>query len=162
VQKKKVLVVDDDEAIRAVIEYNLREAGLEVISAANAEAGWETYRRDAPDLVVTDVRMAGMSGLDLVAKIRQADPAALIIVLTAYGTVRQAVEAMKCGAYDYLTKPFDRDTLKMTVRKAIEFSSVRAENRRLRTELRGRFSLRVSWARAPRWRPSSSFSPAWQ
>jgi len=141
VLKRKVLLVDDDEGIRAVLEYNLKEVGLDVISAPSAEGGWKLFRSDAPDLVITDVRMAGMSGMDLLSRIRSADPAALVIVITAYGTIQQAVEAMKKGAYDYVTKPFDRDALKMTVRKAIEFASVRQENRQLRTELKGRFSL---------------------
>ncbi len=140
-QKKKVLVVDDDEAIRAVLEYNLEEAGLEVISASDAEAGWKLFRAEAPDLVITDVRMAGMSGMDLLSRVRQADPAAIVIVITAYGTVQQAVEAMKRGAHDYVTKPFDRDTLKLTVRKALDFSSVRQENKQLRSQLEERFSL---------------------
>ncbi|MBI4583533.1 MAG: sigma-54-dependent Fis family transcriptional regulator [Planctomycetes bacterium] len=139
--RKKVLVVDDDEAIRAVLEYNLQESGLEVVSAPDAEAGWKLFQGDAPDLVITDVRMAGLSGMDLLAQIRQADPAAVVIVITAYGSVQQAVEAMKRGAHDYVTKPFDRDALKLTVRKALEFSSVRQENRMLRTELCGQFSL---------------------
>ncbi len=139
--KRKVLLVDDDEGIRAVLEYNLKEVGLDVISAPSAEGGWKLFRSDAPDLVITDVRMAGMSGMDLLSRIRSADPAALVIVITAYGTIQQAVEAMKKGAYDYVTKPFDRDALKMTVRKALEFASVRQENRQLRTELKGRFSL---------------------
>jgi len=141
VLKRKVLLVDDDEGIRAVLEYNLKEVGLDVISAPSAEGGWKLFRSDAPDLVITDVRMAGMSGMDLLSRIRSADPAALVIVITAYGTIQQAVEAMKKGAYDYVTKPFDRDALKMTVRKALEFASVRQENRQLRTELKGRFSL---------------------
>jgi two-component system NtrC family response regulator len=85
--------------------------------------------------------MAGMSGMDLLGRIREADPGALVIVITAYGSVQQAVEAMRKGAHDYLTKPFDREALKMTVRKALEFSSIRQENKRLRTELQERFSI---------------------
>ncbi|MBI4603145.1 MAG: sigma-54-dependent Fis family transcriptional regulator, partial [Planctomycetes bacterium] len=139
--KRKVLIVDDDEAIRAVLEYNLEDLGLEVASEASAEAGWDRFQAEAPDLVITDVRMAGMSGLDLLERIRGADPSALVIVVTAYGSVGQAVEAMKKGAHDYLTKPFDRDALKLTVRKALEFSVLRLENRRLRSELSERFGL---------------------
>ena len=137
----QVLAVDDDEAIRAVLEHNLEELGLSVVTAESGEKGWELFQSEAPDLVITDVRMAGMSGMDLLSHIMEADPTALVIVITAYGSVQQAVEAIKAGAYDYLTKPFDRDTLKLTVRKALEFSSVRLENRRLRLELTDRFSL---------------------
>jgi two-component system NtrC family response regulator len=136
-----VLVVDDDDSIRAVLDYNLKEMGHDAISAARAEAGWEVFQREAPDLVITDVRMAGMSGLDLLSRIRATDPAALVIVVTAYGSIQQAVEAIKKGAYDYLTKPFDREALKITVRKALEFSAVRQENKRLRAALEERFSV---------------------
>ncbi len=138
---KKVLIVDDDESIRAVLEHNLNELGLSVAAAESGEKGWELFQSEAPDLVITDVRMTGMSGMDLLRRVCRANPAALVVVITAYGDVRQAVEAMKAGAYDYLTKPFDRDALKLCVRKALEFSSVRLENRRLRRELSGRFSL---------------------
>jgi two-component system NtrC family response regulator len=137
----KVLVVDDDESIRTVLEFNVKELGFEVLAAENAEKGWEVFKRDRPDLVLTDVRMEGMSGLDLLAAVRQADPGALVIVMTAYGSVKQAVEAMKQGAYDYVTKPFDRESLRLTVRKAAEFAVMRRENARLRSEISGRFTL---------------------
>jgi two-component system NtrC family response regulator len=139
--QKTILIADDDEAIRAVVAHNLQEMGLTVIEAKSAEEGWEIFEKESPDLVITDVRMAGISGMELLTRLRDADPFALVIVITAYGSVEQAVEAMKAGAYDYVTKPFDRDALKLTVRKALEFCSVRLENRRLRLELSDRFSL---------------------
>lgn len=147
--KRKVLVVDDDESIRAVLDYNLKELGHEVLSASSAEVGWEVFRSESPDLVITDVRMAGMSGLDLLSRIRAADPTAIVIVVTAYGSIQQAVEAIKKGAHDYLTKPFDRGALKITVRKALEFSSVRQENKRLRAALEERFSLSRMIGKSP-------------
>lgn len=133
----RVLVVDDDETIRTVLDFNLRELGLEVTLCPDAEKAWSEFRRQPPDLTITDVRMDGMNGLDLLATIREIDPEAIVIVMTAYGSVEQAVEAMKRGAFDYLTKPFDRDSLRLTIRKAIELAVMRRENARLREVIAG-------------------------
>jgi len=137
----RVLVVDDDESIRAVLGFQLEELGLDVTLAASAEEAWKLFEGDSHDLVVTDVRMSGMSGLELLDRLRGRDPEPLVIVMTAYGSVRQAVDAMKRGAHDYLTKPFDRDSVRLAVRKAIEFAKIRSENTALRRELRDRYSF---------------------
>jgi nitrogen regulation protein NR(I) len=138
---RAVLIVDDDPAIRQVLEYNLEQEGYAVRQAGSAEEGWESFAAQEPDLVITDVRMAGKSGLDLLARIKQRRPDEPVIVVTAYGNVAEAVEAMKRGAYDYVAKPFDRDALKLTIRKALEYSEVRRENIALKEELRHKFGI---------------------
>lgn len=132
---KNVLVIEDDISLRRVIEFTLEEAGCLVRAAETAEQGLEIFQGMQPAVVVTDIQMPGMSGYDVLKTIKQDAPDTLVVVVTAYGTVEKAVEAMKLGAYDYLTKPFSRDELRMVVEKAFSFSSLKQENTRLREEL---------------------------
>ena len=105
--KKCILVVEDEEKLRRVIELQLTSAGFEVEKASSAEEGLR--RADRADLVLTDLRLPGMNGLELLAQIRRQNMHAPVIVMTAFGTVETAVEAMKCGANDFLMKPFSLD-----------------------------------------------------
>ncbi|MCW9050678.1 MAG: sigma-54 dependent transcriptional regulator [Deltaproteobacteria bacterium] len=134
---QKILVIDDDASLRRVTEFNLQEAGYDVQTASDGRAGVGLFKRWRPDMVITDVQMPGMSGYEVLEAVLKIDPQTLVIIVTAYSTVEQAVEAMKVGAYDYLAKPFGRDQLSMTVAKAFEYSSLRKENRQLKDELSG-------------------------
>jgi two-component system NtrC family response regulator len=138
---KTVLLIDDDESLRRVLEYNLREDGYQVVTAADGRSGLQRFQEAAVDLVVTDVRMPEMDGVALLTHLKAMQPDLPVIVLTAHGTIDSAVEAMKVGAFDYLTKPFSRDQLKASVRKALELGALASENRQLRQIVRERFSF---------------------
>lgn len=139
--KQTVLVIDDDESLRRVIEYTLHEAGYRVLTAVEGEAGLRAFTREEPAVVVTDIQMPGLSGYEVLKRIKAERPETLVIVITAYGTVEKAVEAMKLGAYDYLTKPFSRDELRMVVAKAFSFRGLQEENLRLKEELTDRLDF---------------------
>ena len=135
-----VLLVDDDASLRQVIEYTLREHGHSVVAVS---AGTEALRRidEGFDLVVTDVMLGDMSGLEVLAQTRARTPHTAVIVITAYGAIQDAVQAMKLGAHDYLTKPFDLEALALVVEKALRYRALTQENLRLRAELVDQFSF---------------------
>ena len=133
--KAKILVIDDDTSLRRVLEYNLQEEGYDVAAAASGEEGFRLFKQLQPDLVITDMKMSGMDGLKVLKSIKESSADTLVIIITAFGTVDVAVEAMKAGAYDYITKPFNREALKLTVKKALQFSGLAEENKRLKDEL---------------------------
>jgi two-component system NtrC family response regulator len=137
----KILLADDDESLRKVIEFNLEQEGYEIITASDGAAALELYDEHAPDLVITDIKMPGLDGIELLKEIRRRDMEKLVIVITAFGAIDTAIEAMKLGAYDYITKPFNRDELKLVVRKAVELKKLRSRTRHLESELIDRFSF---------------------
>ncbi|HKI52371.1 MAG TPA: sigma-54 dependent transcriptional regulator [Geothermobacteraceae bacterium] len=132
---KSILLIDDDDSLRRVTEYNLSQSGYRVETASNGQNGLELFRRQRPAMVVTDVQMPDISGIEVLRAVKQERPETLVIVVTAFGTVEKAVEAMRLGAFDYLTKPFCRDALCLTVEKAFAYRDLREENVRLRLEL---------------------------
>jgi two-component system NtrC family response regulator len=133
--KPKILIIDDDTSLRRVLEYNLQEAGYLVSAAASGEDGLRLFSEERPALVISDMKMPGMDGMQVLKAIKEISPETLVIMITAFGTVDVAVEAMKAGAYDYITKPFNRDQLRLTVAKALQFSCLAVENKRLKSEL---------------------------
>jgi DNA-binding NtrC family response regulator len=135
-----VLVVDDDESLRSVIEYSLRERGHTVVAVGSGSAALQRLS-EGFDLVITDVLMGDMSGMDVLAEAKARSPQTAVIVITAYGAIEDAVRAMKLGALDYLTKPFDLEALALVVEKALRYRALAAENLRLRSELAERFSF---------------------
>lgn len=149
---KTVLVIDDDDSLRRVVEYNLHEDGYRVITAADGTMGLQAFQAQPVDLVLTDIRMPEMDGLELLTRLKAMQADLPVIILTAHGTIDSAVEAMKLGAYDYLTKPFNREQLKAAVRKAFEVAELTTENRRLRQVVAERFSFAsmIAGARAMR------------
>jgi two-component system NtrC family response regulator len=138
---RTILAIDDDDSLRRVVEYNLAEEGYRVITAADGRSGLEAYQRQPVDVVLTDIRMPGMEGIELLARLKAMQPELPVIMLTAFGTIDSAVEAMRLGAFDYLTKPFSRDQLRASVRKALEVAELRNENRQLREVVSERFSF---------------------
>jgi len=136
---ERILLIDDDESIRKVIGYMLEEAGYAAETAATAAEGLQAFRSQRPDLVLTDVKMPRKSGIELLSELKSIDPSVPVIILTAFGTVETAVEAMKRGAADYLTKPISRDELLMTVAKILKMSRLERENESLRDTLNDRF-----------------------
>jgi two-component system response regulator AtoC len=132
---KRVLVIDDERPMRRALQILLSQLGLEPVAAESAEAGLAMLAAEHVDLVMTDVRLPGMSGVEALRRIRELDGTLPVIVLTAYGTIQDAVEAMRLGAFDYVLKPFELETIAATVRKALELRHVRAENTYLRERL---------------------------
>jgi two-component system NtrC family response regulator len=141
VSERVVLVVDDEEAQRKVLAGFLRKKGFEVITAGDADEGLESASARTVDLVLTDLRMPGGGGLDLLRGLRALNPEIPVIVMTAYGTVASAVEAMKQGAADYLSKPVDLDELELLVTRTLERRALESENRELRQQLEERHRL---------------------
>lgn len=130
-----VLLIDDDESLRRVTEYNLAVAGFGMLTAASGREGIELFRVKAPDLVITDVKLGDISGLDVLATVKEESPETPVIVITAFGSIEMAVEAMKRGAFNFIAKPFDRDTLRLTCVKALELARLRSGNRLLTDEV---------------------------
>ena len=141
--KPKILVIDDDASLRRVVEYNLQEAGYQVLSATGGEEGLRLFAEEYPALVITDMKMPGMDGMQVLKAVKERSPETLVIMITAFGTVDIAVDAMKAGAYDYITKPFNRDELRLTVAKALQFVGLAAENRRLKDEVSDKADYRT-------------------
>ena len=133
--KKRILVVDDDESLRWVTQAQLQQSGYDVDAAADSVSALEQIRNLPPDLVITDLKMPGISGLDLLKEIRAGYPEILVIMVTAFGTVENAVEAMRAGAYDYVTKPVNMDELRLIVNRGLEHLDLREEVRVLRSSL---------------------------
>ena len=135
---ERLLVVDDEPSMREFLDIMLSNDGYQVQTAGSGEEALELYRREEPHLVLTDVKMPGMSGLDLIREIHSFDPGAPIIAITAYACADDAIRAVREGAYDYISKPFQIEDLRIVVRNALETRRLRQENRRLRTVIEGK------------------------
>lgn len=138
---EKILIVDDEEGMRRLLARVLSREGYEANAVGGGAEALQLIAAEKYDLVITDIKMPGMGGLELLQEIKSYDPALPIIVITAYGTVESAVQALRSGAYDYITKPFETDEIKLTVAKAFERERLIAENRYLHQELEGRYSF---------------------
>ncbi len=132
---KRVLVLDDDRRTRRVLQILLERLGLESSAFERAEDALATLDTESAALVLTDLRMPGTDGIEFMRRLRELDAQVPVIVLTAYGTVEAAVEAMKLGAIDFVAKPFDVDALELLIRRSLEMSRTRTENRYLRERL---------------------------
>ncbi|WP_437514441.1 sigma-54-dependent transcriptional regulator [Sorangium sp. So ce1099] len=133
---RRVLVVDDEENLRLVVRTFLKRDGYEVEAVSSGEEALAMVEKFGPDVILTDVRMPRMGGLDLLATLKAKGNEATVIVMSAYGNVDLAIEAMKAGAYDYIQKPFKAEEVLLTLRKAEEREALRRENRALRQEIR--------------------------
>jgi DNA-binding NtrC family response regulator len=128
----RVLIVDDEASQRRLIEFWLQEEGYATTAVGDGLSGWRSFEEQSPSLVISDIRMPTMSGLDLLSRIKATNPDVPVILVTAFGTVNDAVDAMKLGAADYVLKPLNGDELKVNVRRALERQQLVAENRYLR------------------------------
>ena len=133
---RRVLVVDDEENIRLVLRTLLKKQGYQVATAESAEDALAQLESFDPDFVLADVRMNGMTGLELCAELKARASLATVILMSAYGSVDLAIEAMKAGAYDYISKPFKQDEVLLALTKAEERESLRRENRALKQAIR--------------------------
>ena len=134
-----ILIVEDESKMRRLLELNLAGEGFVTHSAGDAETGLKLLEREKIDLVVTDFRLPGMSGLEFLQAVKRANANMPVVIMTAYGTVESAVEAMKVGASDYLLKPFSLAEMTMVIRKELESHDLREENRTLREALGQRY-----------------------
>jgi len=139
VRKTRILVVDDEHLIRWSLEQNLKKQGYEVVTAGNGEDALRIVREEQPDLVLLDIQLPGISGLEVLEKIKETDEEIIVIMVTAHGTLETAVHAMRLGAYDYINKPFNLDEVAIVIRKALETSDLRREVQRLRGEQAKKF-----------------------
>ena len=132
----RVLVVDDERSMRELLAIMLRQAGHDVTLAEGGEQAVEILKNEAFDLVITDLRMRKVDGLGVLRAAKELSPSAVVLVVTAFASTETAVEAMKLGAYDYVTKPFKLDEIKLTIANALERKRLQDENKALRTQLR--------------------------
>src|SRR5579871_5754831 len=136
--KVRVLVVDDEPSARSGLEKLLRQEGYVVDTADGGTKALEVAAERPPDVAVTDLKMPGMDGVALLSKLREQDPELPVLVVTAFGEVASAVNAMRAGADDYLTKPVDFDALLLSLERALERRRQRLETEMLRREVRER------------------------
>ena len=137
----RIVVIDDEVNAAAALETLLREDGYEVDRANEARSGLLLLEKNEPDIVLTDLRMPGMDGIELLTKIKEMRPGTMVILMTAYGTVKTAVKAMKLGAEDYLSKPIDVEELEVVLEKTLEKKRLLEEARFLRERLEEKYNL---------------------
>lgn len=140
--KGKILVVDDEAIQRDIVRDILEDQGYEVIALGNGPETLEYMKTSPPvDVILTDLRMPGMDGVELLQRIKEFDPEIVVVVITAYGSVESAVDAMKRGAYHYLSKPLGKEELTLVVERALKNKRLADENRSLRQELQERYAF---------------------
>jgi len=139
--RRRVLVVDDEENIRALVRQILEREGFEVETASDGQSALEKATTAAYDLILLDVRIPQLDGMSVLREIRAVDPDAVVMIVTGYGSIEQALEAVRLGAYDYIPKPFKRDELLLRIRRALDYNELREQNRKLHEELRQSFKF---------------------
>src|SRR5882757_9997094 len=139
--KARILVVDDEESIREFLEIMLRKEGYEVTCAEDGQKALETIKKKSIDLVISDLQMPNMTGIELLKNVKDQYPEMLFMMITAFGTTETAVEAMKLGAYDYITKPFKIDEVRINIANALRSKNLEVENRTLKKELEREYSF---------------------
>ncbi|HXF90795.1 MAG TPA: sigma-54 dependent transcriptional regulator [Candidatus Nitrosotenuis sp.] len=138
---KSILLIDDDKSLRRVLEYQLAEEGYKVFTADSGITGLDIFQENEVDLIITDIRMPEMDGMELLKRIKAISSDSMVILITAYGSIPSAVEAMRLGASDYITKPFDKNELKIKVEKCLRIKEIVAENKYLREFLSESFKF---------------------
>jgi len=134
----RILVVDDEQGMRDFLSIMLKKEGYEVVAAENGEHALKAIHAEIYDLVITDVKMPKVDGIEVLRTVKEVSPETVVIVITAFATTDIAVEAMKLGAYDYITKPFKVDEIKLIIQKALEKRDLRKENILLKREIASR------------------------
>jgi DNA-binding NtrC family response regulator len=137
----KILIIDDERRMCAVLKAALEDKGLAVTTANSGEAALAAFAVDQFDVVISDIKMPGMNGLQVLEKVKQQSPDTEVLLMTAYADAQTAVEAMKMGAFDYLIKPFEIDELRIKIGQILEKGRLKEENRDLKFQLKKRFSL---------------------
>jgi len=135
-QQPSVLVIDDESGILDTLRILLKKEGFEVMTAQGGKAGLDAIRASAPDIVLTDVRMPQVTGLDILQAVKETDPITPVLLMTAQASLQSAIQAVNAGAFYYLQKPFANDELLAILRRACEFRQIRVENKQLKQEIR--------------------------
>ncbi len=138
---KRVMVVDDEKGVREAMRQILEYEGIEVQTVDAGDQALKVYPEFHPHLVFLDVKMAGMDGLETLAKLREQDPQAQVVMISGHGTIQTAVEATQLGAYDFLEKPLDTDRILLILRHALELAALESENVRLRATVSDRYEI---------------------
>jgi len=146
---RKILVVEDDESLRRVMQVQLEKAGHKTAVAVDASQALEVLNHEAQDVVITDLNLPGISGLELLKRVRTEHPETVTIVVTAYGTVTSAVDAMKAGAYDYVMKPVHSYELKVLVDRVLENKRLVEEVQVLRSSIDGKYGFETNVGHSP-------------
>ncbi len=141
--KLNILLVDDDKLVNEFIGETLRRTRHEVTSVFSGEDAKRLLEQTSYDIVLTDIKMQRISGMDLLKFVKNNNPETVVIMITAFGTVQNAVEAMKLGAFDYLVKPFSPDEIELVVNRAHDYVALRSENRRLRAEVNEKYKTLI-------------------
>ncbi len=139
--KNKILVVDDEHLIRWSLEQNLKKQGYEVSTAGSGEDALRLLQEETPDLMLLDIQLPGMNGLEVLEKVKELEEDVIVIMVTALGVLETAVKAMQLGAYDYINKPFNLDELAIVIKKALETRELKREVAQLRAVQPKRFSI---------------------
>ena len=139
--KPRILVVDDEESIREFLDIMLRKEGYEVTCAEDGQKAIETLKKKTFDMVISDLQMPNVTGLELLKHVKETYSELFFMLITAFGTTESAVEAMKMGAYDYITKPFKIDEVRINIANALRSKNLEVENRSLKKELEKEYSF---------------------
>jgi len=140
VRNTRILVVDDEHLIRWSLEQSLKKQGYDVITAASGEEAIRQVQEDAPALMLLDIQLPGMDGLQVLEKVKELDDEIIVVMVTALGVLETAVKAMRLGAHDYINKPFNLDELSIIVKKALETRQLRKEVAHLRSAQESKFA----------------------
>lgn len=149
-QKNKILIVEDEKNMREILTMLLEGEGYEALQAKDGTEGLEWLNKDIFDLIITDIKMPGVSGFEILKRSQELSPETLVIIITAFGTTESAVEAMKLGAYDYIHKPFKIDEIRLVVKNALEKRKLRGEVSVLRNKIKTTFELGSIFYRSPK------------
>ncbi len=144
-----IFVVEDEQILRVSLVDELTDAGYQAIGFADGNEAWRALQQQSADVVLTDMKMPGMDGMTLLERIKSKFPHITVIMMTAYGSVDSAVEAMKKGAYDYLTKPFHSDELLLILQRLKELQSIKKENIQLKKQLSGHYPIEAFVGNSP-------------
>lgn len=139
--KPRILVVDDEESIREFLEIMLKKEGYEVTTAEDGQVAMDTLAKRSFDMVLSDLQMPNKTGMELLKFVKESYPEMVFMMITAFGTTETAVEAMKMGAYDYLTKPFKIDEVRLNIQNALRTKNLEVENKTLKKELNREYSF---------------------
>jgi len=131
---ERILIIDDNKSTTDALTQIVTEKGLAALTAVNAEDGYRLYKSKAADLIITDMKLPGKSGIDLLRRIREEEDSVPIIIITAFGTVESAVQAVKLGAFDFITKPFSVEEIEIKIEKALKTRRLALKNRQLSLE----------------------------
>ena len=140
-KKARILIIEDEKLIRWSLRQHIHEQGYQVDEAQTGREGLDTFAQNTFDLILLDHRLPDMTGLQVLESIREQDSDVVVILITAYSNVEDAVQAMRLGAHDYISKPFKMDALMVTVNKALETTHLKREVRDLRAQMQKKFGL---------------------